>query len=321
VADTLELSEEVVRQRLSRGRAILSDRVARYVETGLRSTGPTKAFTLAVLSALPAFTSSASAAGTLATTAKGVGATKVAGLGGSLGYVLSQLFFLVSGCTMIVADIQQAKSPRERAFLARLFGGFAVLFVMFIGILAALIVFEAANPTSVGGLTVGFVGTITALILWADRRHKRIRREEGTLIDRADSRVPFGDPHATGFKRNVYARLGCLIFGPTSALIWLAQKGGDSNIPGIVFIASCILYAACCRATLRAPQNAWRIMVIAWSGVTLLALGVVNSCWHAWMGATPAWHLLGVNAVILLAYGLVLRAKTVTQAALRKPSL
>jgi zinc protease len=53
VADALELSEETVRQRLSRGRGMLNERVARLVETGLRRSNPAKAFTIAVLAALP----------------------------------------------------------------------------------------------------------------------------------------------------------------------------------------------------------------------------------------------------------------------------
>jgi hypothetical protein len=53
VADILRISEEAVRQRLSRGRAMLNERVAKVVELGLRRSGPTKALVLAVLAALP----------------------------------------------------------------------------------------------------------------------------------------------------------------------------------------------------------------------------------------------------------------------------
>ena len=53
VADALGLSEDAVRQRLTRGRALLNERVTRLVESGLRRSNPTKAFTLAVLAALP----------------------------------------------------------------------------------------------------------------------------------------------------------------------------------------------------------------------------------------------------------------------------
>ena len=54
VAEVLGLSEDAVHQRLSRGRTMLTERVARFVETTLSSTGPTQVFTVGVLAALPA---------------------------------------------------------------------------------------------------------------------------------------------------------------------------------------------------------------------------------------------------------------------------
>ncbi|HUJ09232.1 MAG TPA: sigma-70 family RNA polymerase sigma factor [Verrucomicrobiae bacterium] len=54
VADALELSEDAVKQRLARGRAMLTEQVAQFVETTLSRTGPTQAFTMGVLAVLPA---------------------------------------------------------------------------------------------------------------------------------------------------------------------------------------------------------------------------------------------------------------------------
>lgn len=63
VAEILDLSEETVRQRLSRGRAMLNERVANVVQNGLRKSGPSEAFALAVVGSLPILAA--------ATTAKG----------------------------------------------------------------------------------------------------------------------------------------------------------------------------------------------------------------------------------------------------------
>src|SRR5579883_1089634 len=52
VAATLDLSEDAVKQRLSRGRGMLRDRVAALVEGTLRRSGPGQAFTVAVLTGL-----------------------------------------------------------------------------------------------------------------------------------------------------------------------------------------------------------------------------------------------------------------------------
>ena len=67
VAQVLELSEEAVRQRLSRGRKLLQEEIATFVEGALRQTAPGEAFSGAVLAALPL------AAGSTATAAVGAG--------------------------------------------------------------------------------------------------------------------------------------------------------------------------------------------------------------------------------------------------------
>src|ERR1700733_4519698 len=53
VAQSLELSEDAVKQRLSRGRKLLQEEVAAFVEGALRQSAPGQAFAGTVLSALP----------------------------------------------------------------------------------------------------------------------------------------------------------------------------------------------------------------------------------------------------------------------------
>jgi hypothetical protein len=75
VAQALELSEEAVRQRLSRGRKLLQEEIATFVEGALRQTAPGQAFSGAVLAALPLATGPAAMAGVGAET-KGTAAAK-----------------------------------------------------------------------------------------------------------------------------------------------------------------------------------------------------------------------------------------------------
>lgn len=56
MAAALELSEDAVKQRLSRGRKLLQDQVAAFVEGALQRTAPGPAFTTSVLGVLPALT-------------------------------------------------------------------------------------------------------------------------------------------------------------------------------------------------------------------------------------------------------------------------
>ena len=72
VADALELSEDAVKQRLSRGRTMLTEKVTAFVEGALRQTTPGRAFTLGVLAALPVMATSTKAAVVGATAAGGV---------------------------------------------------------------------------------------------------------------------------------------------------------------------------------------------------------------------------------------------------------
>jgi RNA polymerase sigma factor (sigma-70 family) len=53
VAEALELSEEAVHQRLSRGRKLLHEQVLAFVEGALEKTAPGKAFTMSVMAVLP----------------------------------------------------------------------------------------------------------------------------------------------------------------------------------------------------------------------------------------------------------------------------
>ncbi len=63
VAVELELSEDAVKQRLSRGRKLLQEEVQSFVESALRRTAPTGAFSSSVLAALPLAVGSAATAG------------------------------------------------------------------------------------------------------------------------------------------------------------------------------------------------------------------------------------------------------------------
>ena len=54
VAANLDLTEDTVKQRLSRGRKMLQEQVLAFVEGALSRTNPGKTFTLGVLAALPA---------------------------------------------------------------------------------------------------------------------------------------------------------------------------------------------------------------------------------------------------------------------------
>jgi RNA polymerase sigma factor (sigma-70 family) len=99
VAGALEISEEAVRQRLARGRALLSERMATLVEETLERSAPTAAFAGMVMLSLPigplAIETALGAGGTAAKTLTTAGAIGTAAAkGGAVFKVLSVVAFL-----------------------------------------------------------------------------------------------------------------------------------------------------------------------------------------------------------------------------------
>jgi RNA polymerase sigma factor (sigma-70 family) len=118
VADELELTEDTVKQRLSRGRKMLQEQVLAFVEGALERTNPGKAFTIGVLAALPVtFATSAKAAALAAAAAKGGAAAKTAGVMGVLGVILSPLMILFGNYIPYRMGLAEARSDEERGHI------------------------------------------------------------------------------------------------------------------------------------------------------------------------------------------------------------
>lgn len=106
LAELLELSEDAVKQRLSRGRKMLKQQVAEFVEQSLGRTAPQKAFTIAVLAALPAVKADALGTGIAATSATGFLSAKTT-FWASLGSALlgTFIFLLTGGYLMLICFV------------------------------------------------------------------------------------------------------------------------------------------------------------------------------------------------------------------------
>jgi len=109
VADALDLSEDAVKQRLSRGRAMLTEKVTAFVEGALRQTAPGQEFLGSVLAALPLAASSVATAGAGAA-AKGSTAAKV----GSWAAWLAPFVGIMAGMTAHWLVVRAAPTDRER---------------------------------------------------------------------------------------------------------------------------------------------------------------------------------------------------------------
>ncbi|HVM59519.1 MAG TPA: sigma-70 family RNA polymerase sigma factor [Verrucomicrobiae bacterium] len=136
VAEALDLSEDVVKQRLSRGRAMLAERVNRIVESTLSDSGPTPAFTAGVLAALPLAAATSSTIASVGATAKSAG--WLAALGAILTAGLLLLFSVIAfllftgACVGYVMSRAAKRSARQRQNVVRFWRTVSVGFLVFV---------------------------------------------------------------------------------------------------------------------------------------------------------------------------------------------
>src|SRR5437764_8039702 len=117
VAAALDLSEDAVKQRLSRGRKLLHEEVLAFVEGALERTSPGKAFTIGVVAALPAFTVSAKAATFGAAAAKGGSTAKAAAVSGLFTAILAPALGFFGSYIGYRIGMEGAQSDHEREYI------------------------------------------------------------------------------------------------------------------------------------------------------------------------------------------------------------
>lgn len=182
VARELELSEDAVKQRLSRGRALLHEQVLALVEGTLARSNPGQAFTLNVVAALPAVSAGIATAVGAASATKSSTAAKAASSAGGVGVtaVVFGLLAALGGYIGWQMGDAQAQSPSERAWVGRFW---RLVVVGFVGCLLpafALLVARRRYPWLLDvatlwlGLFYAVVATGFAMFAW--RQHQRIRR-------------------------------------------------------------------------------------------------------------------------------------------------
>jgi RNA polymerase sigma factor (sigma-70 family) len=162
VAQALELSEDAVNQRLSRGRKLLQEQVLAFVEGALERTKPGKAFNLAVLASLPGLTMSVKTV-TLGAAAKGSATVKAAGTMGWFGAFLGLLAVFVPNYIAYRVTLGAAQSEEERRGVKIIFGRLALITMGLFVPIAAVILWLTRHQPDRSYLT-GLFGSILVLI-------------------------------------------------------------------------------------------------------------------------------------------------------------
>jgi len=309
VAATLELSEEAVRQRLSRGRKLLQERVIAFVEGTLERSAPGAAFTVCVMAALPALTFSAKAAA-LGTAAKAGAAVKSAGLAGLFGKILPLAPF-----AGMVADYRQLKGaglPKRALRLLKCFYfAIALSVVSMIAIISYLMDHGAAIATTSPGLfaalNAGLILGYFAIIGIFSTKLMRAVKEAAVKESAAGNLTLAGEMRSLWEYRSsiqflglplIHIRRGARIADPTwktAAKAWIAISdrfaiGGLFAYGGVAIAPVSI--GACCFGLL--SYGALALGAFSWGGFSfgILAFGAATFGWKAFSaGSAIAWRL------------------------------
>jgi RNA polymerase sigma factor (sigma-70 family) len=203
VASQLELSEDTVKQRLSRGRKLLQKAMVAFVEDTLSKSKQGTGFALAVMVAINSISPPVKAA------ALGAGAMKTGSLfkWGAMLVTLASFSGLVSSFFGLRAALDQSRTQRERRCAIRvtvLFFLFAIIYVLGMFGLTHL---AQRHPESAGTyavfsqlLVLGFVLSYIVLLVQVLTGGRKLRAQERLLYPKAFQ----GEADQIGAKQREY---------------------------------------------------------------------------------------------------------------------
>lgn len=187
VAIQLDLSQETVKQRLSRGRSMLRAEVASVVESALSRSRPGRTFTAGVLAAIavsiPATSTAAVVGAVAASSAKGAGS---AGIGG--GTVAGSAVGVATPWIMSKLIRMNGRSPEEQAVVGRGFrnavvGVWLMVIVLVVTVMLGADSIAASPWITAIGITVWIVVLLAGIFRISTQLEKdvaRIRIKTGT---------------------------------------------------------------------------------------------------------------------------------------------
>ncbi len=313
VAEALELSEDAVMQRLSRGRKMLQERMLAFVETALGRSGPGTAFTLSVQAALPMLAVSGKIG------AMGAGMAKGGAMAGGLGWaglaatVLGPVLGIVGGWVGVSVQLKFARSAEEKKMIKKNAWTIVAL-VAVVVVLTALwsIFFEdlwAVNPllTVLGfaGIWAAYVALLVPFALRSNQRLRQLRAEQNvgpTPVEPSKVRFDFWPVKEY---RSAWSFLGLPLVHIRAgrrdeeklrpAVGWIA--GGDFAIGG--------LCAAGGVAIAPLSFGGMTVGLISFGGAAFGLLAVGGAALGIWAGGGVAagWWAMGGVAVGNFAFG------------------
>ena len=298
VAQQLDLSDDVVRQRLVRGRAMLAERIEQALGGALRATMPSSGFAAGVVGLL------GSGSGAVAT---GSGASAKVGAGASFGFWAMASASFVGFWLLYSASKQSTLSDKDRRSMERGFW-LQVLIAGLVGpgLLYALI--KGGGVSRAAAFLVGFglMVFLQCFIIWSLRRRERSLLAEG-LDAAAVAKVWRFDYGQKGFWPGMAGYLLILGSSTNYAFTFVAQQLSILE-RYLVFATPACLALVAGGLILAWPKNFRRILMGFLSSVGFQYLLFVGILWSRWYADGSMDKLVVLTAVHCFHAGILLGA-------------
>lgn len=307
VAEALDLSEDAVKQRLSRGRNMLRQQLAAIVESVLADSKPAKAFTSAVLLGLSQATvKSAAAAGVSTVTATVAKTASGAGMGSSA----SSLFFgpilnLPLVAWLLKTAIDDTRSPRERELLHRnLFYGICGI-MAYVAALVSLIWWqESIEPPSLRAYLPAAL-MVVFLIPWIvycriiSKKIERIRVDEGNFIPPRPIVEPSNDGSVAWKACGLFCLSSLLVIAGPAVLPFVAR---DWLVLLAMFASAVCISLIAAQFSLRRPAWSFQLFGVGTGLTSIATLGIMfwrQSVWAPAFADFLPWYIGTTSALFM----------------------
>ena len=323
VAASLEMTEDAVKQRLSRGRKLLHEEVLSFVEGALERTNPGRMFTLGVVAVLPALTLSTAKAAAIGSAAGG--AAKGIGMLGTVSAFFSPLLIVFGNYASYRQSMDEAHTDEERGYIKKAFRNALLIALGLSAVCSVPLFFAVRNQPDpylfwcmLASLMIIFY-LVAITVFFIRSLPVRRRRLAGILADKYHGQFPeaaveyrsrwslFGLPL-------VHIRIGDRFDVMRPALkAWIAI--GSSHAIGVIFAWGGIAVAPISVGGIAIgilPLGGVAIGVFPVGAVVLggLAYGGLAFAWQAYCACGFAWHAAsgGIVAAHNFAVGAVAHA-------------
>ena len=284
VAAALEISEDLVRQRLTRGRQMLREQVAAMLERNLVRSAPQPEFASMVVAALPALMAQGATAATAGGLAKAGTAAKGATLLTVLGMWAGPIIGLAGGILGTAQSILNTQTPRERKFVVRMSVVIWIFVLTAMALLFSLLYlgkhFHWSSTTFMlvnCGFWLAYGIALVSLTLRMNKRHQALRRSEGLTAAPPAPITPM-------------RRFGIVAATTAGSVVWMlvfAINAGDSLSATIIVLTMLVIVAWTALVTRRksAPATA-RFYTWHAGALGVLTFMMVNWRFQMWLAAT-----------------------------------